>query len=98
MKQFKELDPLLHSQLRLAIVSILVSVIEAEFTFLKEKTGSTAGNLSVQLEKLSSEGYISTEKTFRNKRPLTTCRITQKGVRQFDSYVKALQAYIQPQK
>jgi DNA-binding PadR family transcriptional regulator len=98
MKQFKELDPLLHSQLRLAVVSILVSVIEAEFTFLKEKTGSTAGNLSVQLEKLSSEGYISVEKTFRNKRPLTTCRITPKGIRQFDSYVKALQAYIQPQK
>ena len=98
MAQFNELDPLLHSQLRLAIVSILVSVLEAEFTFLKEKTGSTAGNLSVQLEKLSSEGYIAIEKTFRNKRPLTTCRITPKGIRQFDSYVQALQAYIQPKK
>lgn len=98
MKQFNELDPLLHSQLRLAIVSILISVVEAEFTFLKEKTDSTAGNLSVQLEKLSNEGYISIEKTFRNKRPLTTCRITQKGILQFDNYVKAIQAYIQPQK
>ena len=98
MKQFNELDPLLHSQLRLAVVSILVSVMEAEFTFLKEKTGSTAGNLSVQLEKLSKEGYISIEKTFRNKRPLTTCRITPKGIRQFESYVKSIQAYIQPQK
>ena len=85
MKQFNELDPLLHSQLRLAVVSILVSIVEAEFTFLKEKTGSTAGNLSVQLEK-----------SFRNKRPLTTCRITPKGIRQFESYVKALQVYIHP--
>ena len=98
MKTLSDLDPLLHSQLRLAVVSILIGVVEADFTFLKEKTGSTAGNLSVQLEKLSAEGYISTEKSFRNKRPLTTCRITPKGIRQFDNYVKAIQAYIQPQK
>ncbi|MCX6305769.1 MAG: transcriptional regulator [Bacteroidetes bacterium] len=96
MRQLSDLDPLLHSQLRLAVVSILISVVEAEFTFLKEKTGSTAGNLSVQLEKLSSEGYISMEKSFRNKRPLTTCRITPKGIVQFERYVQALQAYIQP--
>jgi hypothetical protein len=98
MKKFNELDPLLHSQLRLAIVSILVSVMEAEFTFLKEKTGSTAGNLSVQLEKLTNEGYISIEKSFRNKRPLTTCRITPKGIRQFESYVRSIQAYLHPEK
>jgi len=98
MKRFKELDPLLHSQLRLAVVSILVGVVEADFTFLLEKTGSTAGNLSVQLDKLSTEGYISITKSFRNKRPLTTCRITPKGIRQFDSYVDALRDYIQPQK
>jgi DNA-binding MarR family transcriptional regulator len=98
MKQYNELDPLLHSQLRLAVVSILVSVLEAEFTFLKEKTGSTAGNLSVQLEKLSNEGYISIEKSFRNKRPLTTCRITPKGIRQFESYVQSIQVYIHPRK
>jgi DNA-binding PadR family transcriptional regulator len=71
--------------------------LEAEFTFLKEKTGSTAGNLSVQLEKLSNEGYISIEKSFRNKRPLTTCRITPLGIRQFETYVQAIQAYIHPQ-
>ncbi len=98
MAQYNELDPILHSQLRLAIVSILVSVLEAEFTFLKEKTGSTAGNLSVQLEKLSNEGYISIEKSFRNKRPLTTCRITPKGIRQFESYVHSIQVYIHPKK
>ncbi|MEI6683081.1 MAG: transcriptional regulator [Bacteroidota bacterium] len=98
MKTLGELDPVLHSQLRLAVVSILVGTEEADFTFLKEKTGSTAGNLSVQLEKLSSEGYISIEKTFRNKRPLTTCRITPKGIRQFEIYVKAIQAYLKPGK
>jgi DNA-binding MarR family transcriptional regulator len=98
MEQYNELDPILHSQLRLAVVSILVSVLEAEFTFLKEKTGSTAGNLSVQLEKLSNEGYISIEKSFRNKRPLTTCRITPKGIRQFESYVQSIQVYIHPRK
>ena len=98
MKQFQELDPLLHSQLRLAIVSILVGVVEADFTFLKEKTGSTAGNLSVQLEKLSNEGYISIVKSFRNKRPLTSCRITPQGIRQFESYVKVIQEYILPEK
>lgn len=96
MNQLTELDPVLHSQLRLAIISILVSVVEADFTFLREKTGSTAGNLSVQLEKLSTAGYISIEKSFRNKRPLTNCRITPMGIRQFESYVKAIQAYLQP--
>ena len=98
MNTLSELDPILHSQLRLAIVSILMGVVEAEFTFLKERTGSTAGNLSVQLEKLSSEGYISTEKSFRNKRPLTTCRITPKGIAQFDIYVRAIETYLRPPK
>jgi len=98
MNKLGELDPVLHSQLRLAVVSILIGMEEADFTFLKEKTGSTAGNLSVQLEKLSSEGYISIEKTFRNKRPLTTCRIAPKGIRQFEIYVKAIQVYLKPGK
>lgn len=98
MNTLSELDPVLHSQLRLAVVSILIGVVEADFTFLKEKTGSTAGNLSVQLDKLSSEGYISIEKSFRNKRPLTTCRITPKGIQQFDIYVKAIEAYLRPRK
>jgi D-3-phosphoglycerate dehydrogenase len=71
---FKELDPLLHSQLRLAIMSLLMSVESAEFTFIREQTQSTAGNLSVQLDKLTEAGYILIEKTFRGKKPLTTCR------------------------
>jgi DNA-binding transcriptional ArsR family regulator len=91
---FRELDPLLHSQLRLAIVSILVSVEEADFVFIKEKTGATAGNLSVHLEKLSEAGYIEVRKFIDGKRPHTICRLTDKGVNAFDDYVKALQDYI----
>ena len=93
---FKELDPILHSQLRLAIVSLLISVEEAEFTFLKEKTNATSGNLSVQLEKLRQAGYIEINKTFRNKYPLTVCKITRQGINAFDKYVKHLQEYLNP--
>jgi DNA-binding MarR family transcriptional regulator len=92
---FKPLDPLLHSQLRLAVMSLLISVDEAEFTFLKEKTESTAGNLSVQLDKLEKAGYIEIEKSFRGKRPLTTCKITKKGIEAFEAYVDSLKNYIQ---
>ena len=90
----KDLDPLLHSQLRLGIVSILISVESAEFTFLKEKTDSTAGNLSVQLEKLSAAGYIEITKSFKGKKPLTTCKITRKGIKAFEDYVSVLKEYI----
>ena len=91
---FKDLDPLLHSQLRLAIMSILISVKEAEFSFLREKTESTAGNLSVQINKLSEAGYLNVEKTFRDNYPLTTCRVTPKGIKAFEIYVAALKQYI----
>ena len=91
---FNDLDPLLHSQLRLAVMSLLISVESAEFTFLKEKTNSTAGNLSVQLDKLSEAGYIRVEKSFRGKKPLTTCSITKKGIKAFEDYVNNLKQYI----
>jgi DNA-binding MarR family transcriptional regulator len=90
----KDLDPLLHSQLRLGVMSLLMSVESAEFTFLKEKTNSTAGNLSVQLDKLSEAGYIAIEKSFRGKKPLTTCRITKQGLKAFEDYVNSLKQYI----
>jgi DNA-binding MarR family transcriptional regulator len=90
----KELDPLLHSQLRLGVMSLLISVDSAEFTWLKEKTNSTAGNLSVQLDKLSEAGYISIEKSFKGKKPLTTCKITKQGLKAFEEYVSALKQYI----
>jgi DNA-binding MarR family transcriptional regulator len=91
---FSDLDPLLHSQLRLGVMSILISVESAEFTFLKEKTNSTAGNLSVQLDKLSEAEYITIEKSFKGKKPVTTCRVTKKGIAAFEAYVNALKQYI----
>jgi DNA-binding MarR family transcriptional regulator len=90
---FKELDPLLHSQLRLAIVSILISTEEADFVFIREKTKATGGNLSVQIDKLSEAGYIKVEKSFRGKIPRTICRITPLGIDAFEQYVKALHSY-----
>ncbi|MCE2937417.1 MAG: winged helix-turn-helix domain-containing protein [Cyclobacteriaceae bacterium] len=90
----KDLDPLLHSQLRLGVMSLLLGVDSAEFTWLKEKTNSTAGNLSVQLDKLSEAGYIEVEKSFNGKKPLTTCKITKKGIKAFEDYVNNLKGYI----
>jgi len=92
---FKELDPILHSQLRLAVMSLLISVKEAEFTFIREKTNSTAGNLSVQVQKLKEAGYIDVTKQFKDNYPLTTCKITSMGIDAFESYVNALQEYLQ---
>lgn len=90
----KELNPLLHSQLRLAIVSILMNVDEADFVYLREKTESTAGNLSVQIDKLSSAGYIKVEKGFVGKKTRTVCRITAAGRKAFEEYVDALKDYL----
>lgn len=93
---FKELDPILHSQLRLAVMSLLISVKEAEFTFLKDKTNASAGNLSVQINKLKEAGYIDVIKQFHNNYPQTTCKITSRGIDAFEAYVKALQSYMNP--
>ena len=92
---FKDLDPLLHSQLRLQIMSLLISVKEADFAFLKEKTKATAGNLSVQLSKLAEADYITVTKTFKDNYPLTSCRITKTGIKAFEKYVETIQNYIQ---
>ena len=83
---FKELNPLLHSELRLAVMSILIGV--------ESQTGATAGNLSVQLDKLAKAGYIAIEKTFRGRMPCTVCRITDAGRDAFAEYVEALRSYI----
>lgn len=91
---FKELDPILHSQLRLAVMSLLIGVKQAEFTFLKEQTNSTAGNLSVQIQKLKEAGYIEVIKEFKDNYPLTTCKVTKQGIAAFEEYVKALQGYL----
>ena len=91
---FKELDPLLHSELRLAVMSILITVDEADFVYIKEQTKATAGNLSVQIEKLSEAGYIEIERGFLGKRTRTVCRITPKGTEAFSTYVEALKGYL----
>ena len=90
----RELDPLLHSQLRLAIMSLLLSVEEADFVYLTEKTEATAGNLSVQLKKLDTAGYIQVTKEFVGKKTRTSCRITDTGKKALEDYIDALREYI----
>ncbi|MFL5789267.1 MAG: winged helix-turn-helix domain-containing protein [Flavisolibacter sp.] len=91
---FKDLDPILHSQLRLAIMSLLISVKEAEFTFLREKTNATAGNISVQIQKLKEAGYIDVIKQYKENYPQTICKITVTGVKAFEKYVESLREYL----
>lgn len=95
---FQPLDPLLHSELRLAVMSILVSVEKADFVYIKEKTEATAGNLSVQIDKLQKAGYIEVEKGFEGKKPRTVCHITDKGQDAFIEYFKALKSYFRHNK
>jgi DNA-binding transcriptional ArsR family regulator len=97
MTQFKDLDPILHSQLRLAIVSLLMGVEEAEFSFLLEKTRATAGNLSIQITRLKESGYIIVTKKFRKNYPLTLCKITPFGKQKFAEYINALKDYLNPE-
>ena len=91
---FDKLDPLLHSELRLAVMSVLVGADEADFVYLRQQTGATAGNQSVQLDKLAAAGYITVEKGFQGKKPRTTCRVTDSGRAAFATYVEALRSYI----
>ena len=93
---YKDLDPLLHSQLRLAIISMLVSSEKVEFTYIKEETNAAAGNISIQIKKLKEAGYIKVEKTFKNNYPKTLLSITDKGVKAFELYVNELKKYITP--
>jgi len=94
----RPLNPLLHSELRLAVMSLLVSVGEADFVYLRQQTGATAGNLSVQLDKLSKAGYIEITKTFVGKRPNTSCRLTEEGMAAFEEYVEAIKEYLKVRK
>ena len=78
-------------------MSLLMGLESAEFTFILEKTKSTRGNLSVQLSKLKEAGYIDIDKTFRNNYPLTTCKMTKKGIHAFEEYVKVISMYLNPE-
>jgi DNA-binding transcriptional ArsR family regulator len=97
MARYKELDPILHSQLRLAVISLLVSTEVAEFTYIREQTGATAGNLSIQITKLKEAGYIEVTKKFRNNYPQTLCNITKLGKEKFTEYVNSLKDYLSPE-
>jgi DNA-binding transcriptional ArsR family regulator len=91
---FAPLDPILHNQLRLAIMSLLVGVESGDFNFLLERTGATRGNLSVQISKLKDAGYITVKKSFKDNYPNTVCRIAPKGLKAFEAYVKAIKDYL----
>lgn len=91
---FPALDPVLHSQVRLAVMSLLVGVRSAEFSYLLESIQTTKGNLSFQLGKLKEAGYIEIKKSFRGNYPLTTCEITPKGAEAFEQYVRAISGYL----
>ena len=95
---FNDLDPILHSQLRLSIVYILMTVDEANFTFIQETTKAAAGNISIQIKKLQDAGYVKVEKTFKNNYPNTTVSITNRGIKAFEDYVSNLKKYINPKK
>ena len=96
MTRFNDLDPILHSQLRLAVISLLMSVDVAEFTYIREQTGATAGNLSIQITKLKEAGYIEVTKKFRDNYPQTLCSITSLGKEKFTEYVNSLKDYLNP--
>ena len=95
---FSELDPFLHSQVRLAIMSILIGVKSAEFNFLLENIKTTKGNLSFQLTKLKEAGYIEIKKSFRGNYPLTSCEITKRGFSAYERYVKSIDNYFKEYK
>ena len=95
---YSDLDPLLHSQLRLAIISMLVASEKVEFTHIQSETKAAAGNISIQIKKLEDAGYIKIEKTFKNNYPNTMLSITEKGIKSFESYVNSLKKYLNPKK
>ena len=94
---FEPLDPLLHAQLRLAVISMLAGVESAEFNYILEKTEATQGNLSAQLKKLADAGYVKITKSFKNNYPNTSVSITPKGLKAFEKYVDTISGYLNAQ-
>jgi DNA-binding PadR family transcriptional regulator len=90
MPDLPELNPVIHGKLRLALLSLLATVEEAEFTWLRSKTGSTDGNLGAQLMKLEEAGYVAVEKKFVQRKPQTLYRMTDPGRAALTEYVQAL--------
>jgi len=92
--KFPPLDPVIHAHVRLAVLSILASASDADFNFLKSATGATDGNLSTHLAKLEEAGYVRIKKSFRGRKPLTKCLLTERGRLALSRYVKALEDYL----
>ena len=90
----QQLDEIIHSRIRLAIMAVLITVDESEFTFLKEKVNATDGNLSTHLKKLEEAGYIAVSKSFENRKPVSRYMLTQKGRKAFEIYIDRLEKLI----
>jgi predicted transcriptional regulator len=95
---YRDLDPLLHSQLRLAIVSLLMTSDEVDFNHIKDATNATSGNISVQIRKLQDAGYIGVVKSFKNNYQNTSLTMTKKGIKAFEDYVESLKQYLKTNK
>ena len=92
--RFNDLDPVLNTPVRLAIVSVLIKVKQADFNTLMDATETTQGNMSHQLKRLNDEGYIEIQKTFTGSYPQTICRLTSKGKKAFENYVESIKKYL----
>jgi DNA-binding PadR family transcriptional regulator len=90
MPELPDLNPVVHGKLRLALLTLLTGVEEAEFTWLREKTGATDGNLGAQLLKLEEAGYVTVEKKFVQRKPQSLYRMTDAGRAALTEYVQAL--------
>lgn len=95
---YRSIDPLLHSPIRLAIMSLLMNYEEVEFTFIRDEIGATDGNLNSHLAKLEDQAYIEVRKTFQGKKPVTYQRLTEKGREAFEDYVNNLEKFLVPKK
>ncbi|MDP4237310.1 MAG: transcriptional regulator [Bacteroidota bacterium] len=98
MKSFdyQNIDDVIHSRIRLAIMSVLVTVDEAEFTYLREKVGATDGNLGMHLKKLEDAKYIKVRKNFVDRKPVTHYKLTAIGRKAFALYIDSLEQLIKP--
>ncbi|MCX7878149.1 MAG: transcriptional regulator [Ignavibacteria bacterium] len=91
---YLELDDVIHSRIRTAVMALLISVEEAEFSFIRDKVNATDGNLSIHLRKLEESGYITVKKEFINRKPVSRYRITSKGRKAFENYIKKIEGII----
>lgn len=91
---YQKIDDVIHSRIRTAIMAVLISVEEADFTFIRDKIKATDGNLSIHIKKLEENGYIKVSKKFVNKKPVTQCKLTSKGRKAFEEYISQLEGLI----